>query len=92
MTNSGLLLRNDKRGVQDRSDCGRCGNAEKAIFAFEQQQHFTLDIALLERGKHCREDSLILNMNPILDQDVLRVGGRINRSTTLVSVSEIIIN
>lgn len=96
MTNSGFLRSNDKslKGhainlkmtfsthltVEDME------NAEKAIFAFEQQQHFTLDIALLEKGNHCWKDSPMSEMDSILDQGILRVGGRINRSAMPVSV------
>lgn len=94
--NSGWLLSKDK-SLKERADALKVAfnanltvedmeNAERAILVFEQHQHFKQDIALLERGKPCMKDSSILKMDPMLDQGILRVGGRINKSAMPVSI------
>lgn len=99
--NSGLLLGKDKP-LKERTEALKVAfngnltledmeNAGRAILVFEQHQHFKQDIALLERGKPCMKDSSILKMDPMLDQGILRVGGRINSSAMPVSIKNPII-
>lgn len=99
--NSGLLLGKDKP-LKERAEALKVAfngnltledmeNAERAILVFKQHQHFKQDIALLERGKPCMKDSSILKMDPMLNQGILRVGGRINRSAMPVSIKNPII-
>ncbi|KAK0150310.1 hypothetical protein N1851_008772 [Merluccius polli] len=53
--------------------------AEKAIIQFEQRQHFGQELAHLMTGKAVKRNSPICKLDPILDNGILRVGGRISK-------------
>ncbi|XP_052378933.1 uncharacterized protein LOC127931174 [Oncorhynchus keta] len=55
--------------------------AEKVIIRFEQRQHFKQDIALVVKGKQCAKRSgSICKLDPIVDNGILRVGGRLTKA------------
>lgn len=55
--------------------------AEKAIICFIQKHRFKGEIASLERGLyHVSKDSLLYKLDPILEDDIVRVGGRLHKS------------
>ena len=53
--------------------------AERAIICFEQRRHFSHEFTHLENGKTLISRSTIHKLDPILDNGILRVGGRINK-------------
>jgi hypothetical protein len=56
-------------------------NSEKAILTFSQQTSFAEEIDLLVNGRsHVKQSSSIRKLNPILDDGLLRVGGRLSRA------------
>lgn len=56
-------------------------NAEKAIIGFVQHAKFKKEIDVLKRGiTHVKKDSPIYKLDPVLEDGVLRVGGRLNNS------------
>ena len=55
--------------------------AEKAIICFAQKQKFKSEIASLKHGSNTvSKDSPLYKLDPILEEDILRVGGRLHRS------------
>ena len=54
--------------------------AEMAIIRFCQKKKFADEISSLRRGMNVKRTSHIHKLNPILDNDVLRVGGRLDRA------------
>lgn len=54
--------------------------AEKAVICFSQRQRFKEEFAVLEAGKtHVKRSSHLYKLDPVLDEGLLRVGGRLNR-------------
>lgn len=54
--------------------------AEKAVIFFSQRQRFKEEFAVLEAGKtHVKRSSHLYKLDPVLDEGLLRVGGRLNR-------------
>jgi hypothetical protein len=53
--------------------------AEKSINRFEQKCYLSQELAHLEKGIQVKASSSICKINPILDEGMLRVGGRISR-------------
>ena len=52
--------------------------AEKALLACVQQHHFPEELSALEKGKtSVKKGSRLYKLDPILDDGVLRVGGRL---------------
>ena len=55
--------------------------AEKAIVCFEQERFFKQEKDLLKQGKSCTKAcSAIRRLDPILDMNIMRVGGRLNKT------------
>jgi len=54
--------------------------AEEAIVAVAQQEAFAEEITALERHKEISHNSVILNLDPILTNGILRVGGRLHNA------------
>ena len=54
--------------------------AERANICFEQRHYFRYEFTYLEHGKTLSSRSTIHKLDPILDNGILRVGGRINKS------------
>lgn len=56
--------------------------AEKAIIYFVQKQKFKSEIASLKNGSNTvSKDSPLYKLDPLLEEDILKVGGRLHRST-----------
>jgi hypothetical protein len=53
--------------------------AEKAILHYEQQRYFDSELTLLRMGKPVKNDSSVLKLDPIIDEGILRTGGRISQ-------------
>lgn len=69
----------DKHGTQNLS-VEDMQEAERAIIFFEQRRYFSHEFTHLENGKTLSSRSTIHKLDPILDNGILRVGGRINKS------------
>ena len=67
-------LGSQKVSLEDLSE------AERSIIAFCQQQRFSSEITALRSGKPVPKNSTIQKLDPILDEGLLRVGGRLNRA------------
>ena len=52
---------------------------ENSIIRFKQRCYLSLELAHLEKGIQVKASSSICKQNPILDEGMLRVGGRISR-------------
>ena len=57
--------------------------AEMAIIRYCQSTRFTDEILCLEKGMNVKRKSHIHNLKPILDKDLLRVGGRLSRAASM---------
>ena len=55
-------------------------DAERTIICFEQRCYFSHEFTYLEHGKTLSSWSTIHKLDPILDDGILRVGGRINKN------------
>ncbi|KAL7825761.1 hypothetical protein SRHO_G00334990 [Serrasalmus rhombeus] len=55
--------------------------AELEIIRFSQQQKFSEEISALRKGDRLKKGSHIYKLNPILQDGILRVGGRLHKST-----------
>lgn len=69
----------DERGTQNLS-VEDMEEAERAIVCFEQRRYFSHEFTCLEHGKTLSSRSTIRKLDPIFDNGILRVGGRINKS------------
>lgn len=54
--------------------------AENAIFLYLQQQEYAEEIDALQKGKQIKQSSKIIKLQPILVDNILRVGGRLIKS------------
>ena len=54
--------------------------AELEIIRICQRKRFPEEFSSLEKGEHVRRTSHIYKLNPVLDDGVLRVGGRLSRA------------
>ena len=54
--------------------------AETAIISFCQRKRFTDEICSLQKGESVKRNSHLYRLDPILEEGVLRVGGRLSRS------------
>ncbi|XP_043969743.1 uncharacterized protein LOC122829340 isoform X2 [Gambusia affinis] len=54
--------------------------AETEIIQFSQRQHFEEEIKVLRNGSQLSRNSVLYKLDPILQDDTLRVGGRLNKS------------
>nr|XP_057933833.1 uncharacterized protein LOC131132323 [Doryrhamphus excisus] len=55
--------------------------AEKAIVQYEQRERFKVEIASLKNGfKTVSKESSLYKLDPIMDDGMLRVGGRLNKA------------
>ena len=54
--------------------------AEKEIISFCQRQRFPEELACLQNGERVKKSSHIYKFDPILENGVLRVGGRLDRA------------
>ncbi|XP_017557161.1 uncharacterized protein LOC108429724 isoform X1 [Pygocentrus nattereri] len=55
--------------------------ADLEIIRFSQQQKFSEEISALRKGDRLKKGSHIYKLNPILQGGILRVGGRLHKST-----------
>lgn len=78
-----------KRGVTDgieASDARKplsvkdLRKAEKAILSFVQQQHFSEEINALESKGRVRKSSKLVKLDPVIEDNLLRLGGRLSLS------------
>ena len=69
----------DESGTQNRKTVEDMQEAERAIICFEQRRYFSHEFTYLELGKTLSSRSTIHKLDPILDNGILRVGGRINK-------------
>ena len=53
--------------------------AEKAIICFCQRMRFPDELACLQNGGKVKKNSHLYRLDPVLEDDVLRVGGRLDR-------------
>ena len=53
--------------------------AERCIDYCEQRKAFQQEINSLKQGHPCVKTSTLCKLDPIMDQDILRVGGRLNK-------------
>lgn len=68
-------LRGQRLSLEDMTQ------AEKAIITFTQGQCFPEEISTLKKGNlHVKRSSAILKLDPVLEDGMLRVGGRISMS------------
>ena len=54
--------------------------AEAEIIQFSQRHHFEDEIKVLKNGSQLSRNSVLYKLDPILQDDTLRVGGRLNKS------------
>ena len=54
--------------------------AEKAIICFVQKQRFAGEITLLKGDSNVSKDSPLYKLDPILEDGIIRVGGRLHKS------------
>lgn len=54
--------------------------AEQSIIRFCQKEKFSEEIASLKKGQSVKRSSPLYKLNPILQDDILRVGGRMSRA------------
>ncbi|KAL2102341.1 hypothetical protein ACEWY4_001509 [Coilia grayii] len=74
-----------KKGEQQSLTIDDLDNAEKAIICYQQQCHFSAELNLLRKGRPVHADSTIQNLDPILDEGILRTGGRLCKSSMPVN-------
>ncbi|KAL0176346.1 hypothetical protein M9458_028676, partial [Cirrhinus mrigala] len=55
--------------------------AEKAIICYEQQCHFKPELTFLRKGMPVKSDSSVSELDPILDEGILRIGGRLSKAS-----------
>ena len=80
-TASGVLSLQGNLDTQEiRLTIGELENAEIEIIRCCQKKRFGDEIANLKKGMNVKKTSHIHKLNPILDKDVLRVGGRLSRA------------
>lgn len=60
--------------------------AEKSIIRYEQQRYFDLELTLLREGKPIKPGSSIYKLDPIIDEGILRIGGRLSKAAMRVSL------
>lgn len=60
--------------------------AEKSIIRYEQQRYFDLELTLLREGKSIKSGSSIYKLDPIIDEGILRIGGRLSEAAMPVSL------
>ncbi|KAL0151450.1 hypothetical protein M9458_053236 [Cirrhinus mrigala] len=65
--------------------------AEKSIIRYDQQRFFDPELTLLRKGKHIKSDSSIHKLDPILDEGILMIGGRLSKAALPVSLKNPII-
>lgn len=65
--------------------------AEKSIIRYEQQCYLDPEMALLKMGKPVKTGSSIYRLDPIIDEGILKVGGRIGKAPMPVSLKNTII-
>ena len=65
--------------------------AERAIICYVQQCHFDSELTFLRKGMPVKADSTISTLDPVLDDGILRVGGRISKYSMPVSLKHPII-
>ena len=53
--------------------------AEHAVISFSQMQRFPDEISALQTDKHVKRSSHLYKLDPVLEDGLLRVGGRLNR-------------
>lgn len=54
--------------------------AEQCIVQFEQHHRFKTEISLIKATKNISQESKLYKLDPVLDNGVLRVGGRLKRA------------
>ncbi|KAJ8413974.1 hypothetical protein AAFF_G00065720 [Aldrovandia affinis] len=54
--------------------------AESEIIKFSQRQQFNEELQALQKGKQVSRNSQLFRLDPILQDSILRVGGRLNKS------------
>ncbi|KAJ8377290.1 hypothetical protein AAFF_G00261390 [Aldrovandia affinis] len=54
--------------------------AESEIIKFSQRQQFNEELQALQKGKQVSRNSQLFRLDPILQDRILRVGGRLNKS------------
>ncbi|KAL4009002.1 hypothetical protein ACER0C_002854 [Sarotherodon galilaeus] len=59
---------------------GEIEDAEMQIIKFCQRKSYAEEISCLQRGESVKRSSHIYKLNPVLEDDVLRVGGRLSRA------------
>ncbi|KAL3979219.1 Rab5 GDP/GTP exchange factor [Sarotherodon galilaeus] len=59
---------------------GEIEDAEIQIIKFCQRKSYAEEISCLQRGESVKRSSHIYKLNPVLEDDVLRVGGRLSRA------------
>lgn len=59
---------------------GEIEDAEMQIIKFCQRKSYAEEISRLHRGESVKRSSHIYKLNPVLEDDVLRVGGRLSRA------------
>ncbi|XP_070566165.1 uncharacterized protein [Ptychodera flava] len=55
--------------------------AEDAIMQYVQRKHFPDEMALLQKKEQVRRYSPLYKLDPILDEGIIRVGGRLERAS-----------
>lgn len=75
----------EKHNTQKASGLGveELAQAEMQIIRFCQKKQFAEEISCLKRKMNVKRNSHIHKLNPILENDVLRVGGRLSRAAML---------
>lgn len=54
--------------------------AEKLIIRYEQQRYLDSELTLLRKGKHIKSNRSIHKLGPIIDEGILRIGGRLRKA------------
>lgn len=65
--------------------------AEKSIVRYEQQRHFNSEFRLLNTNRPVKSDSPLFSLDPVIEDGMIKVGGRIGRAPISVSTKHPII-
>ncbi len=55
-------------------------NAEKEIIKFCQRKRFPDELSCLQNGRSVKRNSHIFRISPVIEDGILRVGGRLSRA------------
>ncbi|XP_077381790.1 uncharacterized protein LOC144021408 isoform X1 [Festucalex cinctus] len=55
-------------------------DAELEIIEYSQRQHFSDELEMLQKGKQVSRNSQLFRLDPVLEENTMRIGGRLSKS------------